>query len=302
VPRIERLGYDSVWVRDHVVYRPHQFEDEDITFVEAFTVLALAAARSSRLTLGTATLIPFRHPIHTALLLGSLVRCAGGPRVLVGWGSGNDPLEFTATGGLDHARGSRLEEHVEVVRQLQTGATVSHHGRHYQFDDVRLAPPDHVPPFWYGGGSVGALERTVRMFDGLLASRIPRAILLAQMDQLERRSAEIGRERPAVGVVTLVSPAATLEQGLAAFDQERIRADTDRRFPGRTWPGGGLDGVMIAGPPDTIAEELRQFADLGVSHLVIDLRVRFDDWEATVHGFAQDVLPRVGRTAHALRT
>jgi alkanesulfonate monooxygenase SsuD/methylene tetrahydromethanopterin reductase-like flavin-dependent oxidoreductase (luciferase family) len=296
VSEIERLGYDSVWVRDHLVYQPHSFEDADTTFVEAFTVLTAAAARSARLILGTATLIPFRHPIHSALLLTSLARYAGSERLLIAWGMGNDPLEFTAAGSPGARRGARLEEHVAVVRQLLSGRTITHHGQHYSFDEVRIQPPPGPLWFWYGGGSRRGMERTVGHFDGLLASRIPRPMLRERINLVAELSAAAGRTPPEVGVVTLVSPADTVEQGLAAFDTERIRADTERRFPGQRWePGSGLDGVMVAGPPDHIAAELIGFAKIGVSHLVVDLRARFDEWEALIDGFARDVLPRLRR-------
>jgi alkanesulfonate monooxygenase SsuD/methylene tetrahydromethanopterin reductase-like flavin-dependent oxidoreductase (luciferase family) len=292
VAEIDRLGYDSVWVRDHLVYRPHPFEDDDWTFLEPFTVLSAAAARSRRLMLGTATLIPYRHPIHTALLLASLARYAGEERLLICWGIGNDPREFAAAESPGTKRGARLDEHVAVVRELLSGRTISHHGQHYTFSDVRMRAPDRPLSFWYGGGSVRAMHRTVSHFDGLLASRIPRATLRQRIHLLEELSAAAGRGRPEVGVVTLVSPAATVEQGMAAFDVERIRADTERRFPGfRSEHGSGLDGVMVAGPADRIAEEVLGYATIGVSHLVLDLRARFEEWEALIDGFARDVLP-----------
>jgi len=272
------------------------FEDEDATFIEGITVLSAAGARSERLLLGTATMIPFRHPIHSALLLASLARCVGSERLLIAWGMGNDPREFAAGGSPGTRRGARLEEHVNVIRQLLTGRPISHHGQHYSFDDVRIHAPEGHIAFWYGGGSRRAMERTVGHFDGLLASRIPRAVLRKRVAYLHELSLAAGREPPPVGVVTLVSPAATVEEGLAAFDTERIRNDTMRRFADEAWePSPGLDGVMVAGPPDHLADELLRFDELGVSHVVVDLRARFGEWETLIDGFARDVLPRLRR-------
>lgn len=297
VAEIERLGFDSVWVRDHLVYRPHSFEDEDGTFVETFTALAAAAARTSRIMLGTATLIPHRHPILSALQIASLATYAGSDRLIIGWGVGNDEREFSAANVPGSKRGARLEEHVAVVRQLLSGRSVSHHGDHYQFDDVRIQSSGAAIPFWYGGGSLMGIERAARLFDGLLASRIPRPMLREHIEYLRRLSAEAGRKPPQVGVVTLVSPAETEALGLAAFDIESISADTARRFPDQRWaPNSGLDGVMIAGPPDHLAAELRAFEEIGVSHVVLDLRARFDQWEALVNGLARDVLPLIRRS------
>ena len=110
VVNLERLGYDSVWVRDHVVYRPHAFEDSDTRWVDPFVVLSVAATHSERLTLGTATLIPHRHPIQTAILLSNLASIAGSDRLIVGWGRGNDPNEFDVLGLDPSKRGEALEE------------------------------------------------------------------------------------------------------------------------------------------------------------------------------------------------
>ena len=56
--RAEALGFDSVWVRDHLVPRPQSFEPENATFYEAFTVLAAVGAVTERITLGTGRLRP----------------------------------------------------------------------------------------------------------------------------------------------------------------------------------------------------------------------------------------------------
>src|SRR5829696_7529370 len=83
-PIIERYGFDSVWVRDHIVYHPHEHEDQDRTHVDPFVILSAIAAVTERITLATGTLIPHRHPIHAALMLGSLDWIAGPDRIIAG--------------------------------------------------------------------------------------------------------------------------------------------------------------------------------------------------------------------------
>ena len=68
---IERLGFDSVWVRDHLVFHPHGMEGQDRTHIDPLVALSLVAGVTEKLIFGTGSLIPHRHPIHTALLLGS---------------------------------------------------------------------------------------------------------------------------------------------------------------------------------------------------------------------------------------
>jgi len=297
VARIDALGYDSVWVRDHLVYRPHSFEDQDATFIEAFTALAAAAACTSRLILGTATLIPFRHPIHSALHLSSLTTYVPAERLIIGWGRGYDASEFAAIGGPWRQRGALLEEHVDVIRKLATGEPVTHHGRYYSFENVRIHAPDGPIRFWYGGGTPRAMERTVNHFEGLLASRMPASILSDRIELLNSLARDAGRRTPSIGLVTLVSPGRTLEDALTPLDVDRIGGEIERRFPGRSWDvRTGFDGVVIAGPPDHMAEQLSRFEAIGVEHFVIDLRARFEEWESFIEEIADTLLPLVQRT------
>jgi len=292
VAEIERLGFDSAWVRDHVVYEPHAFEDPDTTFIDTFVALGAAAARTRRLVLGTATLIPHRHPIQTAMLLSSLARIAGSERLVIGWGIGNDRREFAAVAAPGHHRGDRLDEHVEVVRRLLDGEAVSHDGEHYRFENVRIMPAGGPIAFWYGGATPNGIERAGRAYDGLLASRIPRSVLAETIADLRDHASAAGRPDPAVGLVTMVSPARTVEEGLAAFDVSRVHAEVARRFPTRRWqPGTGLEGVMMAGPADQIVADIEAFGEVGVDHLVLDLRARFDAWEDVTAEIGGDVLP-----------
>ena len=62
----EDLGFDHVWVRDHVIFRPHGMEGTDRTHVEPLTVLTTVAASTKRITVGTASLIPYHHPVYLA--------------------------------------------------------------------------------------------------------------------------------------------------------------------------------------------------------------------------------------------
>ena len=92
----ERYGFDSVWVRDHLVFHPHRFEPQDRTHLDPFVVLGLLAGVTERLILGTGSLIPHRHPINTALALSSLDFVAGPGRLIAGFGIGTYNHEFEA--------------------------------------------------------------------------------------------------------------------------------------------------------------------------------------------------------------
>jgi alkanesulfonate monooxygenase SsuD/methylene tetrahydromethanopterin reductase-like flavin-dependent oxidoreductase (luciferase family) len=285
----ERLGFDSVWVRDHIVYSPHGFEDPDPTWLDPYVVLSAIAARTSRVALGTATLIPHRHPILSAQLLASLAALAGAERLLPAWGRGNDDREFVAVEGEVKRRGEVLEEQIAIIRALWSGEPVDHAGKFYSFDNVRIASPGLSSPLvhWYGGGSPRAIERTVRLFDGLLASRIPRSVLKSRVDYL-RQLAGDGRV-PTVGMITLVSPGTT---GGSRIDVDSLVQETARRYRElEIRSQADLDGVLITGGPDQILEEVMAYGRTGVDHFVFDLRAHFDEWEACMGMIGEEVLP-----------
>ena len=92
----EQVGFDSVWVRDHLVFEPHgEMEKPDRTFYDALTTLTAIGAVTERLELGTGSLIPFRHPLVTALMAGTITQLVG-PRLILGFGAGTFDHEFDA--------------------------------------------------------------------------------------------------------------------------------------------------------------------------------------------------------------
>ena len=61
--RIEEMGFDSVWVRDHLIWHPHGMEGTDTTFIDPLLSLAAISSVTERIALGTAVLIPIRWPL-----------------------------------------------------------------------------------------------------------------------------------------------------------------------------------------------------------------------------------------------
>jgi probable F420-dependent oxidoreductase len=300
-PVIERYGFDAVWVRDHLVYRPHAHEDPDPTNVDPIVTLAAVAAVTNRLTLATGTLIPHRHPIHTALLLGSLDLVAGPDRLLIGIGLGNDTAEFAAIGQGDWDRRRAVEEYVAILRSLLAGETVTHQGEYYNFDAVAVRP---VPrggrtPIWYGGSSPAAVRRAVEYCDGWMPSRIPRYGFTKRMTRMRDLADEAGRPLPGSGTTCYISPGRSVEEGLRAVHADELIGATERAYgeepTGRRDAYGRLDGAALAGTRDDIIEGVRSFQALGAEHFVFDLRPQFDRWRDHVDFLGEEVLPALLR-------
>jgi probable F420-dependent oxidoreductase len=303
VRKIEAYGFDSVWVRDHVVYHPHEHEDQDRTHLDPFVVLSAAAAATSRVTLATGTLIPHRHPIHAALMLGSLDWISGGGRVLAGWGIGTYQHEFEAVGLGKWDRRELLEEYVAILRALWSGGDVSHHGAFFNFDDVEIRPvpgPSRTIPVWYGGASKAAVRRAVEYCDGWIPGRAPRFAFTSLMQRMRRLAEDAGKPLPRTGNIPYVSPAKTVEEGARAFRVEALLQDTQNQYGigpnGEMRTLADLDGAAIAGPSEVIVEEVRRHQEAGVEHFVFDMRSRFEEWEDCLGIIGEEVLPQLRAT------
>src|SRR5436309_7426083 len=90
--RMEQLGFDSIWVWDHVLLGV----DPNFPIIESLTLLTAIAARTSKIKLGTGILVlPLRNPVILAKQLGSMDLLSGG-RLLMGMASGWYKREFDA--------------------------------------------------------------------------------------------------------------------------------------------------------------------------------------------------------------
>lgn len=305
-PTIEGLGFDSVWVRDHLVFRPHKMESQDRTHVEPMLVLAAIAGRTDNLTLGTGSLIPYRHPIHAALSISSLSWLAGPDRVIAGWGQGTFNHEFAAIGLGDADRRELLEEHVRLIRSLWAGDEISHHGKYYSFEDVDVHPePGDVYdiPMWYCGNSPAAVRRTIEWdLQGWMPGRINYATFEARVRRMRRLMDEKGEPttgKPTLSAIPITSPDVDGVKGISKVNVEGIIAQASRA--GWVAPDGSKDfstaediaGAALCGSPDEIVEGVARYKELGMEHLVFDLRFRFDEWEELVRLLGEEVLPRV---------
>jgi probable F420-dependent oxidoreductase len=299
---IEAYGFDSVWVRDHIIFHPHAHEDQNRTHVDPFVTLSAIAAITDRITLGFGTLIPHRHPIHAALLLGSLEFIAGPGRVLAAWGIGGAPPEFDAIGMAGWDRREVLEEQVSIMRALWSGETVSHSGKYYEFSDVAIepVPKDGKIPLWYGGSSKAAVRRAVEYCDGWIPGRMPRRDFDGLVKRMRRLADEAGKPVPNTGTIPLVSPAKTVELGAKYADIDGL-ADEMAHFGLMMPPSGSFstaedfDGALMAGPPDVIVEEVRKHQATGAEHMVFDLRQRFSEWDECLAVLGEEILPELHR-------
>jgi alkanesulfonate monooxygenase SsuD/methylene tetrahydromethanopterin reductase-like flavin-dependent oxidoreductase (luciferase family) len=296
----EQSGFDSLWVRDHLVFHPHGMEGTDPTFVEPFVALSFLAGVTESIGLGAATINPFRHPIDLAYSVGSLSWLTR-RRFDLGVGMGNFQHEFDVIGMGDIKRTDLMKEQVQIARRLWTGESIDHKGDLYSFDDVALKPtPLHPVPVWWGGATPAAARLAVDFCEGWLPGRITFPTFELRMQQIREACAERGRAMVIAGAVPVTSLASSREAALQPLNVPGLIKNANAQ---KFWvrPNGTdftsideLEGSILVGTPDDVVADVRRYEELGAELIIFDLRMRFPEWLEQIRILAEDVLPRLG--------
>lgn len=164
----EALGYDSIWVSDHVVVPDSHNVFGDV-FYDPLITLGFIASATSSIELGTSVMVlPYRNPLVLAKSVSSLDALSGG-RAVLGVGSGWLRGEFEAL-GIDYAqRGQMTDEYIEIMKELWTNDSPSYEGEYFSFSGIRFEPKPvrkPHPPILVGGESRRSIERAARYGDG----------------------------------------------------------------------------------------------------------------------------------------
>src|SRR6185437_6894574 len=187
--KAEAYGFDSVWVRDHLVFEPHGMEGEDNTHIEGLLILAAISSVCKKLTLGTGTVISHRHPIHLAQSMAGLSTMC--ENLIMGLGLGTFPHEFEAAGYKKvtlQDRANMAKVNAELCRRFWKGEKISYKDDYFDFKDVELKPTPKKPiPIWYGGGTPASVRRAADYCDGWMPGRIPTATFNKMVKYLEEQ-------------------------------------------------------------------------------------------------------------------
>ena len=268
VKTAEDLGYDHVWVSDHIIlpkkvdsFYPYAADGvatfrPDEPYFEPLAALNFIAGCTNRIRLGTHVLIiPYRNPVLTAKIISSLDVLSDG-RVILGAGVGWMEEEFQAM-GLDtyKERGAVTDEYLELYKELWTSENPSFDGKYYQISGSGFEPKPAqkpYPPIWIGGHTGPAIRRAAKYGDGWMPIGLrPPAILDPEelgekIARLRKLTVEAGRSEDAVDLTFSTS---------VVFNDSDISSRE-----------------MMQGRPEQIAADIRQYQDLGVSNFIIGLQ------------------------------
>lgn len=262
--RAEELGYSSVWVNDSLL-TPR---------LEALATLSAVAATSTRITLGTATLLPvLRRPIMTAQTLATIDHLSDG-RLVLAVGGGfpgrfGEPLHRWSQVPWP-GRFARLDETVALWRRLwqEPAAEAPFHGVTMGFDELPPAlPPRRAggPPVWLGGASDAALARTGRLYDGWLPYTTSAEGYGRGLAKVHAAAAAAGREPNAVTAAFFASVIIT-----DTPDHGRARmAEYAATVYDLTLEELAAIQAVAYGPAEAVGAKLAEYVRAGARHVVL---------------------------------
>jgi probable F420-dependent oxidoreductase len=226
-------------------------------YFEQLTLLTYLAGVTQQIRLVPSVMIvPHRPPLLAAKILATLDVLSQG-RLTLGVGVGWMEEEFRALGAPPFAqRGAVTDEYLRAFKELWTSEDPNFQGKYCQFSNLKFLPKpvqQPHPPIWVGGHSRPAIRRAARLGDGWHpVGAIPATPLepeeLAQSVALLHRYAEAAGRDPARLDVSMKAP---------LYDASPGASGTRRRF---------------SGSPDQILQDVQTYAEVGVTHLIFDIR------------------------------
>jgi probable F420-dependent oxidoreductase len=206
---VEELGYDYILAYDHVLGanpdRPGGWTGRYThthLFREPFVLFGYLAAITQRVELVTGIIIlPQRQTALVAKQSAEVDLLSNG-RLRLGVGIGWNEIEYIGLGMNFRNRGKRLEEQVDLLRELWTKPLVDFQGQYHTIPDAGLNPlPVQQPiPLWFGGRSEAALRRMARIGDGWISNPLSFEDLQTTLKDLQNYLGEAGRDPKEFGI------------------------------------------------------------------------------------------------------
>jgi alkanesulfonate monooxygenase SsuD/methylene tetrahydromethanopterin reductase-like flavin-dependent oxidoreductase (luciferase family) len=284
----ERLGFDSLWVCDHLYGVP----SPNNAILEAWTELTAVAAITERVQLGTLVTPPFfRNPAVLAKQIATLEQIAPG-RAFPGFGAGWFQAEFDGYGCEFPSLGERLralDESLAIMTGMWTQETTSFSGVHYSVKDVMCEPkPAKKPRVLVGGGGEKVLMgiaakradvwNNMAVFQGQLARKV---------DALKRRCDEAKRDFDTLAI----SQQCTIVIAETDAAAKEALAKAGKIYGGHM--GAALAEHGIWGSPDQVIERIQRHVKLGCTGFVIEFFGR--DTKEPAALFAETVMRELRR-------
>ena len=270
VDDLERLKFDSVWIPEVLLQ----------STLDPIVALTFAAARTTRLKLGSHLIIPGKNPVLLARQLAQLDRFSNGRLLIVGVLGLPDEAEAGAQMLGRSERSAALAEVVALLRRLWSGDTVDHAGARHQLSGVRVTPTPMQEPLeiWLAGQVPAALKRCGEMGDGWMPGLVLPKEAAELRVQIERAAADVGRSMdPEHYGVNLF------------YSSGPLPAAVVDRFSSRR-SSGSVDELVPVGM-DALRARVDEWLAAGFSKFLVRPVVPPRDWTDELEMLASEILP-----------
>jgi F420-dependent oxidoreductase-like protein len=269
--RAEELGYDHLWVYDHVETVPRR---ERTHCFEAFTMLAALSQVTARVELGQmVTCIGYRN-VGLLAKEAACVDVMSGGRLILGLGAGWYEREYEAYGyeypSAKH-RLQLLDEALQVIPQLWSEETVTFDGKHVHLDGAYCEPQPlrtPRPPILVGGGGEQVTLRLAARHADATNWQVGLEQFVHKSRVLARHCDEIGRDPGSI--VRTHGP-----DCLIVDTEDELQRWLDAPDGGNLWGRADPDEYVrdnLVGTVDQVAEKAQAFIEAGCSEFVLWFR------------------------------
>jgi probable F420-dependent oxidoreductase len=306
--KAEHLGFDSVWVHDHIVWGTEQHRGhlssgsaEALTsaqlpnFYESLTTLAVIAGRTEKVKLGVAVVIlPLRNPVVLAKQAAVLDVLSNG-RLLLGVAPGAPRItepEFAAVGVDYHKRGRITDDYLKALQAIWTQPLATHEGEYISFKEAQMFPKPLQkpwPPILIGGGERGlsprALKRVLEFGNGWIPAYLTESETEEGIKQLREgvRAAGRGNEKFIVGLELFL--------GMGSSESEAVAANSASLTKNFSSVEEGAKRSLV-GTTKTIVKRLEGYEKTGLDYVELKfIYPTIKDFHQMMETFASEVIP-----------
>lgn len=263
----ERLGYDSLWVGDHLLRGTYR--------LECWTVLSSLAAVTRRIRLGPLVLCnSFRNPALVAKMGATLDIISNG-RLEFGIGAGwkeDEYLAYDYSFPKASVRIRQLAEAVQIIKKMWTEENPSFQGKFYQINKAVCEPKPVQkphPPITIGGAGERYLLRVVAKHADRWNSLISVEDYKKRLKTLEKYCSETGRDFEAIEKSYFSDLVGIYDdEEELMFDMRRLYEKRKEHIAFKDW-FENVKKIGFLGTPEQCATKMREYINLGVSYFML---------------------------------